>query len=41
MRVDVSGETVVNVLMPHADASTLTTRAASENVAVVVDLQEH
>lgn len=42
MKIDeVSGETVVNVLVPYADASTLATRAASGNVAIVVDPQEH
>lgn len=42
MQVDeVSGATVVNVLVPYADASTLATRAATGNVAIVVDPQEH
>lgn len=42
MQVDeVSGEAVVNVLVPYADASVLATRAASGNVAIVVDPQEH
>lgn len=38
---DVSGETVVNVLVSYADASVLATRAASGNVALVVDPLEH
>ncbi|MER6971184.1 SAF domain-containing protein [Nocardioides sp. NPDC000445] len=38
---DVSGETVVNVLVSYADASVLATRAASGDVAVVVDPREH
>ncbi|MFD4323632.1 SAF domain-containing protein [Nocardioides sp. NPDC058538] len=38
---EVSGETVVNVLVPYADASTLAARAASGDVALVVDPREH
>lgn len=42
MQVDeVSGETVVNVLVPYADASTLAARAATGNVAIVIDPREH
>lgn len=41
MQVDeVSGESVVNVLVPYADAATLATRAATGNVALVVDPRE-
>lgn len=38
---DVSGETVVNVLVSYAEASALAARAASGNVALVVDPREH
>lgn len=38
---DVSGETVINVLVSYADASVLAARAASGDVALVVDPREH
>lgn len=34
---EVSGNTVVNVLVPYADAAVLADRASTGNIALVVD----
>lgn len=37
---DETGQTVVDLLVPHADAAVLATRAATGNVAIVLDSRE-